>query len=278
MSTLQPDLRVSDRIQSASTGPLLGKVTGGPAVELREHGYVVRLARTQEEVEAAMRLRYEIFNLELGEGLAESEATGMDKDRFDAHCHHLLLMPEGSDEVVGTYRMQTRAMAQAGEGWYCDTEFELDALGDAALDLGVELGRACVSLKHRGGAALFALWRGVIRYCVMREARYIFGCCSLTSTDPETGRLADAWLRGRGKFNTKFNVPVRPNYSCGEQPVEPAELEAFSLPRLFASYVRYGSLPCSGPALDLEFGTVDFLVVFDMEDVEPRLRRLLFGD
>ena len=57
-----------------------------------------RFARTPEDVEAAQRLRYEVFNRELGEGLAESEAEELDRDRFDAQCEHLLV--EDSQTVM----------------------------------------------------------------------------------------------------------------------------------------------------------------------------------
>ena len=43
-----------------------------PPVEIVEGRYVVRFARTREEIDAALKLRFEVFNLELGEGLAES--------------------------------------------------------------------------------------------------------------------------------------------------------------------------------------------------------------
>ena len=46
--------------------------------------YRARYAVTMDDVVAAQRLRYEVFNVELGEGLTESERTGLDRDRFDA--------------------------------------------------------------------------------------------------------------------------------------------------------------------------------------------------
>ena len=44
--------------------------------------YVARLARSVAEVCAAQRLRFEVFNLELNEGLAESHFTGLDVDTW----------------------------------------------------------------------------------------------------------------------------------------------------------------------------------------------------
>jgi hypothetical protein len=48
----------------------IGEVAHGP--------YRLQLATTRNEVEAALRLRFEVFNIELHEGLAESFFMGMD--------------------------------------------------------------------------------------------------------------------------------------------------------------------------------------------------------
>ena len=78
-------------------------------------------ARVQE-------LRYRVFNLELHEGLESSHATGRDVDVFDHHCHHLMVEHRPSNSVVGTYRLQTGAMARAGAGYYTDGEYDLSSL------------------------------------------------------------------------------------------------------------------------------------------------------
>ena len=63
-----------------------------PDGEITEGKYTIRFARTLAELDAAMRLRFEVFNLELGEGLEESFRTGRDRDEFDDTCHHLLVL------------------------------------------------------------------------------------------------------------------------------------------------------------------------------------------
>jgi len=52
-------------------------------------------------------LRFKVFNLELGEGLAASHATGLDVDPFDEFCDHLIVEEVATGKVVGTYRLQT---------------------------------------------------------------------------------------------------------------------------------------------------------------------------
>src|SRR5947208_13419176 len=84
----------------------------------RRPTYLARLARSADEVRAAQRLRFEVFNLELNEGLAESHFIGLDADPFDAVCDHLIVEEVDSGEVIGTYRLQTGERAAANIGYY----------------------------------------------------------------------------------------------------------------------------------------------------------------
>lgn len=79
-------------------------------------GLSVRLAETQAEIEAAQRLRYQVFAQELG---AEIESDdGRDVDPYDEHCHHLLAFDDATGEVIGCYRLITEETAKKVGGWY----------------------------------------------------------------------------------------------------------------------------------------------------------------
>src|SRR5499433_1506906 len=86
--------------------------------------YTTRLAANFCEVRAAQALRYEVFNLELREGLEESHATSLDEDPFDAVCDHLIVEHLPTGNVVGTYRLQTGRNAVSHLGYYSAQEFE----------------------------------------------------------------------------------------------------------------------------------------------------------
>src|SRR5690242_3986715 len=47
---------------------------------------------------------------------------------------------------------------------------------------------------------------------------------------------------------------------------------------LFGIYMRYGARVCSPPALDRDFGTVDFFVLCDVEAMDARSRKMLFAE
>lgn len=100
----------------------LGPQTPHMALQLGK--YEIRLAETLAEREAACRLRFRVFNIELGEGLESSYQTGLDQDHFDLFCDHLIVEDRFRREVVGTYRMQSGGTAAENLGYYSEQEFQ----------------------------------------------------------------------------------------------------------------------------------------------------------
>lgn len=246
-----------------------------PPVEIVEGRYVVRFARTREEIDAALKLRFEVFNLELGEGLAASFATGRDVDEFDAICHHLIVLDADEHKVVGTYRCQTGEMA-AAKGFYSAREFDFSHLpADVLLDA-VELGRACVAQSHRNAQVLFLLWKGLAAYVIANRKRYLFGCCSLTSQDMCEGRRVFEMLKESGQLHPTLCVLPRAGFECYTDDLSFDQAEA-NIPRLFRTYLRFGARVCGPPAIDRLFKTIDFLVLFDVEEMAEQWRKVFFG-
>jgi putative hemolysin len=241
-----------------------------PALEEQQGGYRLRFATAEADLEAALRLRYEVFNRELGEGLAASEATGLDRDEFDAQCDHLLVEERRTGRVIGTYRMQVAEMANAGAGFYSATEFEFGHVPAGFLDEAIELGRACIAREHRNTKVLFLLWRGLASYVLWNGRRYLLGCSSLTSQDPEEGLRAFDQLAAEGHLHPTLAIPPRPDYACvADGPV--ASGRKVPIPRLFHTYLRYGAKICGAPAIDRWFGTIDFLTLLDVGAMDARL-------
>jgi 1-acyl-sn-glycerol-3-phosphate acyltransferase len=78
-----------------------------PVRHLSEGAYRVRFARNLAELDEVLRLRFEVFNLELREGLEASFATGRDEDELDLACHHLIVEHRESGKIIGTYCLQS---------------------------------------------------------------------------------------------------------------------------------------------------------------------------
>lgn len=247
-----------------------------PEGEFTAGRYVARFARTADEVDAVLRLRFEVFNLEMKEGLTESFETGRDLDVFDPHCHHMLVVDQQEGRIVGTYRMQTSEMATEGEGFYSAGEYDLDQIPQHIRDDSIEVGRACIHRDHRNRQVLFLLWRGLAAYVVSTGKRYFFGCSSISSQNPDEGLALHRQLDESGQVHRAFSAPPRDALRCKPGDDWP-EGEKVEVPALFRTYLRYGSKVCSPPAIDREFGTIDFLVLLDTHELSERSRQIFFA-
>ncbi len=227
---------------------------------------VAGFACSDRAVEAALHLRYEVFNLELGHGGgAISEKKELDRDAYDQYMTHLLLLESETGKIVGTYRLQTVANALAHEpGIYSAQEYDMTKF-EKYFDLAVECGRACIAPQHRKAAALLILWTGLRAFMTLAGKRWMFGCCSISSHTPDDGWRALKTIRANKFLHPEIFVRATQEYSCGDPNREfaPDTGDALPLPKLFSSYMRLGASVISEPAIDREFGTIDFLVLAD---------------
>ena len=235
--------------------------------------YAVRIAQSPAEIQAAQALRFQVFNLELNEGLAHSYATGLDVDPFDAVCDHLLVEHVASGQIVGTYRLQTGASAKKNLGYYCEQEFHFDVYEPWRNEI-VELGRACVERQHRNLFVLGLLWKGIADYAQEHGARYLIGCSSLTSQEPAAGASAYTELCRKYLAQPQWRTQPLPSHEC---PLHDVTEDHTSIPKLLRAYVTLGAKICGPPALDCQFKTIDFLTLLDVDSLSESMRARFFG-
>ena len=230
--------------------------------------YAARLACSPAEIRAAQALRFEVFNLELNEGLAQSYVTGLDADPFDAVCDHLIVEHIPTRHIVGTYRLQTGPTAAKNLGYYCSQEFDFSPYEPLRSEL-VELGRACVHRQHRNLVVLGMLWKGIAEYAKQRSARYLIGCSSLTSQDPAQGASAYTELCRKHLVAPPWRTRPLPSHEC---PMEHVLDEPADIPKLLRAYMTIGAKICGPPALDRQFQTIDFVTFLDLDAISPSAR------
>jgi putative hemolysin len=222
--------------------------------------YRLRLATNAADLMRSFKLRYEVFNIELKEGLESSLGSGYDIDRFDPAVDHLVVEHIATGAIVGTYRLQTGTSAAQRIGYYSEQEFDFVPYERIRTQL-VELGRACVHRDHRSGNVLGMLWKGIIDYATERGCRYLVGCSSLTSQDPATGLAA---YRALKKYEVGPELQTRP-LAAHALPLDTEPAGDVQIPRLLRAYLTIGAQICGPPAIDREFKTIDFLTLIDLE-------------
>jgi len=141
----------------------------------------------------------------------------------------------------------------------------------------VEIGRACIAREHRNTKVLFLLWKGLAQYLKYSGKRFLFGCCSVFSTDSRIGGEAFRELERSNFLHREYRVKPRRAKLCPlginlkrNIPVE--------LPMLFNMYLKIGARVCGKPIVDHDFGTIDFFVVFDLGELNAKYRQLFLSE
>jgi putative hemolysin len=234
--------------------------------QLRQGPYLARFASTDSDLLAALRLRFEVFNLELNEGLDDARQTGYDIDKFDACCDHLIVEHTPTGRIAGTYRLQTGTAARSSAGYYSEREFNFLPYEHLRTEI-IELGRACIHRDHRSTDVLYLLWRGIAQYALAHGARYLIGCSSLSSQDFSRGSTVyrDLW-----DFIVPSELRTVPQNGYAMPLVAPEP--GAKIPKLLQTYLAIGARICGPPAIDREFKTIDFLTLLDLQALHPRIR------
>lgn len=229
----------------------------------------ISLAADAHDTRAALALRYRVFVQEMGAQVEVPEA-GIERDRFDAHCDHLLVRDLDRGEVVGCYRILTDEQALRAGGYYSETEFDLTRVLSMPGRF-LEVGRSCVHPDYRDGAVIGLLWRGLAEFACARGFDYLIGCVSVPLSHG-VGAVRALYEKLQGKLcGAAYRVFPR-------TPLPPARAASFStpLPPLLKAYLRAGATLGGEPAWDPHFNVADFFVLLSLEQMTPRyVRRFL---
>ncbi|BBY32385.1 phosphohistidine phosphatase [Mycolicibacter minnesotensis] len=240
--------------------------------------YSLLLSTDPATIEAAQRLRYQVFSTEPGFCLTDTGGRpGIDADRFDEYCDHLMVRDDATGELVGCYRMLPPTGAIAAGGLYSASEFDVTALDPLRPSL-VEMGRAVVRPGHRNGAVVLLMWAGILAYLDRYQYDYITGCVSV----PVRGEGAPgSQIRGvrdfvRRRHASDYRVtPYRPVEVDGRSLDDIASPARPTMPPLLRGYLRLGARVCGDPAHDPDFGVGDFPALLRRSEADTRyLRRL----
>jgi putative hemolysin len=232
----------------------------------------VTLAQSPEDLVECQRLRYNVFNLELGEGLSTSDRSGLDVDPFDTFCEHLMVRDMETGKLVGTYRLQTGQVARKNLGYYGNQLFDFSPYDRVRREV-LELGRACVHADYRNIMVLHALWKGIAVYATRNDSRYLIGCSSISSQDENLGAAMYESLCKKYLVPAWLQTTPQPGYDC-RATGEP--VQAPRPPRLFRAYLEISGRICGPPAIDREFKTIDFLTLVDLANLPDRVRTRFF--
>lgn len=251
---------------SAQLTGLLRTETRAPTTQRLQ----VELAVGPEDVRAAQRLRYRVFVEETGARLHTGE-PGIEADRFDPFCQHLIVRDLDTRQIAGCHRILTDKQAWCAGGYYSQSEFDLTRILSLPGRL-MEVGRTCVHPDYRTGAVIGLLWRGLTRFMVMNKFDYLMGCASVPlgrGTDEAAAlfnRLSKKYLSSES-WRVFPKVPLPRFNLAGATATEPA------IPPLIEAYLHAGARICGEPTWDPHFNVADLFILLRADYLPARSAR-----
>ncbi len=234
-----------------------------------QHRLSVGLATTPDDVHATQRLRYKVFVDEMGARLNCAQ-PGIEADRFDPYCQHLVVRHTDTNDVVGSYRILTDAQARKAGGYYSETEFNLARIL-AIPGRVIEVGRTCVHPNYRNGATIALLWSGIARFIVMNQIEYLIGCASIPLTTG-TQKARVIYDRLVGNYLAPAEWRVFPKVPLPKIQLTGTE-ESAEIPPLVKAYLRVGAKICGEPAWDADFNVADLFIMLRTDAIAGRYSR-----
>ncbi len=240
----------------------------------------VRLARSSAEIEAAQRLRYQVFYEEYAaKPSAEMARLKLDFDDYDPHADHLVVVderPGGNGRIVGTYRLLNRAVAEKYGRFYTSSEYNINPILNSGASV-LELGRSCVLPDYRTRPVLQMLWQGIADYVLEHKIEMLFGCASFHGTDPQALARPLSYLYHYHLAPSDLCPVALPEHYVSMNMIPKEELNPKAiipeLPPLIKGYLRIGSLIGDGAVVDHQFGTTDVCIMLHTQIVANHYRK-----
>lgn len=242
-----------------------------------ESHFETRLARSDADLAAAQRLRYEVFVEELGgDGDMVDHDARLERDRFDPYFDHLLLIDTRRPDpgrVVGVYRLLRGDQAEKAGQFYTEDEYDLTPLKQSGRRL-LELGRSCVHADYRGGTAMYHLWNGLANYVHEHRIEVLFGVASFHGTDIAALAQPLSYLHHYHLAPPALRVRVQPEHKQRMDLIARDQVDRraamVATPALIKAYLRLGGFVGEGAFIDHDFNTTDVCLLMDTERMSAR--------
>lgn len=247
----------------------------------------VRLAQDSAEILAAQKLRYSVFYEEMGaKPQGDMQARKMDYDSLDAFCDHLIVINHAAESkeeaVIGTYRLVRREAAARHGGFYSSSEYDISRLLAYPGDI-LEVGRSCVAPAFRNRPTMQLLWRGIADYIAAYGIEILFGCASLSGTDPKALAIPLTYLYYYHLAAPYIRTTALPHRYVDMRLMDPSEVDPEKglralppmnlLPPLLKGYLRLGGFVGDGAVVDEQFNTTDVCVIVKTDLIAQKYSR-----
>ena len=232
--------------------------------------YSVRFADCDADVRAAQALRYRTFR---GDG------DGLDQDRFDDICKHILVEEEKSGKLVCTFRILPLESGKEIEKSYSAQFYELSRLHDIE-GMIVEMGRFCIDPAFKDPDILRIAWGAMTTYVDDNDVELLFGCSSFHGTVEEEYEDAFALLKERHlapkRRLPRVKAPRVFQFARKLKLKKPdLKLAQRRMPPLLRTYLVMGGWVSDHAVVDNDMNTLHVFTGLEIKGIPASRKRLL---
>jgi putative hemolysin len=243
--------------------------------------FEIKIAQNKQEIREALRLRYEVFKIEMDSGPGHKDEFGLDTDIYDDLSDHLIVIDKVTNKVVGTYRLLLGSRMGDDMKYYSERFFDISNIKKLAAEHQIlELGRSCIHKDYRSRAVINLLWSGIAKYINDHGVRFLFGSVRLLTHDPAEVSLIFKFLQERFYAAEEFRVyPLAQNRFKGLKKniiVENPRILFRKLPALVKGYLRVGVKVCGFPAVNRDLNSIVLFILLDTERMSHLYKQHFF--
>lgn len=242
-----------------------------PVPPLARGAFVARVVAGAGDIVAAQSLRHLCFVEAAGR---VPMADGLDQDRFDTQCDHVLI--EGTDgRLVGCYRVQFFATPQDLRKSYSAQFYNLDGLSGVAGGF-LELGRFCVAPDMTDPDVLRIAWGMLARLVDQFGATMLFGCSSFAGTNPDVYREAFGLLgRTHAVAHIGVQAPETVTFATDTDDTAHHGVALGQIPPLLRTYLSMGGWVGDHAVIDREMNTLHVFTGLEIAAIPAARARAL---
>lgn len=236
---------------------------------LNKGRYRARLADTPGDIRAAQRLRQRCFR----------GGEGLDRDRFDELCQHVLVESPDSRELFACFRLLPIHHGVTLDACYSAQHYGLTALASYPGNM-VEMGRFCIAPGLPDPDILRVAWGALTAYVDRNRVDLLFGCSSFPGADANDHADAFRYLAARHLAPECWRPGARAadivRFDLGTTRGQPDFRHAINtLPPLLRSYLAMGGWVGDHAVIDDDLNTIHVFTGLEIAKIPATRARLL---
>ncbi len=241
---------------------------------LRRGAYGARFARSGEDLQRCQQLRHQCFVVDVG---GESRVGGIETDKFDSHCDHIMV-EDRAGLLVCSYRLMSITSGAAINASYSAQYYDLERLSEYAAPM-LELGRFCVDPDVRDPDVLRIAWGMLAAVVHARSVGMLFGCSSFAGTDAAAYGQAFDLLSHRHQapniWHPDVKAPQVVRFGTTAQAVINHSAAMAQVPALLKTYLSMGGWVSDHAVIDTVMNTLHVFTGVEIANIPPARAKAL---